>query len=118
MELAGNRIFFQRQIGVEHGALHFAGEGGAEERSQSEVRAAHAPLVVKGSFVGRYDVAAVVDKLANLLTLQIRKRCDIGKDQGAKRSICSRIEQSIMHHLEGNPRFDQRLVKAERRVVD
>src|ERR1019366_3320558 len=45
-------------------------------------------------------------------------RCDIGENQSAKLGDMLPVKQSIVHHLEWDARLDERLVKAERRIVD
>ena len=68
--------------------------------------------------MGGHQAAAALDELADLLALRVRERRDIRQDQSLEAVDVRGVEQPVVHHLERNARFDQRLVEAERVIFD
>ena len=117
MVSAGGRIFFEGEVGVEHGAFFAAGEGSSKERGETEIFARHAPFIVERGFIGGHDATASLDEFTDLGTLLRRQRRDVGQDQGAKLFGVLTVEQMVVHHFERDSGFDERLIKAQCGIV-
>ena len=93
-------------------------EGDAEEVGQAEVPSLHAPFVVEARLVGGDEAAAPLDKRAELRALRVRQRGDVRQDERLERAEVRGVEQPVVHHLERDARLDQRLIPAQRVVLD
>ncbi len=118
MRCVGCGIFFQAQVRIEHVFLELARIGRAEKRGEAEVLAPHAPLVVERCLVGGDQAAAALDKCAQAGALLVGQRGDVGQDQRAERRKMLGVEAAVVHHLKRNARFNQRLVEAQRGLLD
>ena len=64
------------------------------------------------------EAAAALDELPELIALLIGERGDVRQDQRFELREMRCVEQPVMHHLKRNARFDQRLIPAQRVVLD
>ena len=87
-------------------------------RAAHEVFAADSPLVVQRDLVSGEQTAAAADVLAQLLALRVRQRRDIRKYEQLEFVDVGRVQQAVVRHLKRDARFDQRLVRPRRMIVD
>src|SRR5271167_1490832 len=80
-ELAGCRVFFQRQIRIEQRAFFLAGKRRAKERRQAEVVAPDTPLVIERGLKGGDYASPLFHIGTNLIALLRGERRDVGQDQ-------------------------------------
>ena len=66
--------------------------------------------------MGGDDAAAALDKVAQLLALWVGEGGDVGEDQGLEVARVFCVQETVMHHLKGNTRLDQRMIVAQRVV--
>src|SRR5207245_1062200 len=118
MPSAGHWVGFEAQIRVLHWTYDAAAESDSEQVRQSEVRSLHTPFVVETGLVGADQAPATIHEFAKLLALRVRKRGNIRQDERLEWVQMGTVEQPIMHHLEGDPRFDECLIPAERVLFD
>ena len=63
-------------------------------------------------------IAAACNERAELVALRVAEYGDVGQDEGLVSGKLFHAEQPVMHHLERYARLDQRLVQAQRVVLD
>ena len=115
---AGAGVGLEPQVGVPHRPLGAAPERDAEQVGQAEVRPPLAPLVVERRLVGRHEPAAPLDERAELPALLVRQGGDVRQDERLEPGQVGRVEEPVVDHLERDPGLDQRLVPAQRVVLD
>src|SRR6476659_511448 len=98
----------QADIGVLHPWLYCALERGAEKGAESEVFAPNTGFVIQARLVRCHDAAACCGEVSNLRTLSVRQSSDVRKNQ--RLEPARGIKLPVVYHLEGDPRFDERLV--------
>ncbi len=112
------RLVLETQVGVAHRPLAAPHERDAEQVGKAEVGARRAPLVAKRGLGGGNEAAAPPYEIAELGALAVGERFDVGQDQGLERRETIGVEHPVVDHLEGDAGLDERLVPAERRVLD
>ncbi len=64
------------------------------------------------------EAATVFDEGAELVTLRVAERGDVGEDDGLEGREMGRVEIAVVDHLEGDAGFDEGLIPAEGVVFD
>src|SRR5205085_2693535 len=83
-----------------------------------KVFAPDTPLVAEAGLVRGNDTAAVRNEVRELPALGVGESDDIREDERFELPDVGRVKQPIMHHLERNTGFDERLIPAESVVFD
>src|ERR1039457_4211264 len=109
-------VVLEPQVGVVHRALSAAPPGRAKEVGEAKVLPEGAPFVAERGLGGGHQPAAAGYELAELVALGVGERGDVGQDERPERREVPGVQQAVVHHLERNPRLDERLVPAELRV--
>src|ERR1700704_1037585 len=107
------RVMLQANVGVEHRALGFSCPIHSKEIGKTEVPAPYTPLIVKTRLMRSDEVSPILDKGPELVALHIAECSHVRQYQRRKWGKVRGVEQAVMHHLEGDARFDQSLIPAE-----
>ena len=68
--------------------------------------------------MGGDEVASAFDEGAELVALRVAESGDVGQDEGLVWGEMGGVEKAVVHHLEGDARFDEGLIPAEGVVFD
>ena len=117
MEAPGG-ILVDVQVRVVDVGVDLPGERCAKHRRQAEVGAADAPFVVERCLVRRDDAAAAANEVGELAALRLRQGSDVRQDECPVTANVRSVEQLVVHHVERDARLDQRMVEAQRVILD
>ena len=100
-------VVLDAQVGVLHAGLDLPGEVHPEQTCQAEIPAADPTLIAQAGLVRRHQRAAARDEPLQLAALRVGEGDHVRENQRLERGL---VEQPVVHHLERDPRFDERLV--------
>src|SRR6185436_5236564 len=84
----------------------------AKHGGKAEIVAFCPRFVIKTGFVRGDDAAALADECGQLIALPAVERGDVRQNQGLKLANMRRVQETVVHHLKGNARLNERLIPA------